>query len=99
VPAMQMDARSPIGASSYSRTAWLKNSANFAFWAFSEVRNTKQRASNTKDSPFGGCAVSYKSATLHLLRKGRSFAHSRPTRAKEVEGTMRGRVAALVAFA
>jgi hypothetical protein len=49
------------------RSAWNRNSANFAFWAFSEVRNAKQRASNTTKSPFGGCANPYKSATLYPL--------------------------------
>jgi hypothetical protein len=48
---MSKRGRDPVGCpgptfASIHRSAWNKNSANFAFWGFSEVR---------KDYSYGGC--------------------------------------------
>jgi hypothetical protein len=46
-------------------SAWNWNSANFAFWAFSEVRYTLATLRNTKDTLFGGCGRTHDLGTVH----------------------------------
>src|SRR5829696_3888162 len=59
------------------RSAWNWNSANFAFWGFSDLRYALATPSNSKDTTFGGCAIPHNLGTLPPNRGQRPRTASR----------------------
>jgi hypothetical protein len=54
------------------RSAWNRNSANFAFTEFSEVRNSLATPSNSKNHSFGGGSIpTTRVWCIHYVLRGR----------------------------